>query len=262
MPESRPPKKAPPPGLAPHQVQFVLTLLLILSAFAIGVLWTKLQFYEKGGTTVTAGAGQAQTSPLAIDSLKKYAKELKLNESQFTTCLDQGKYASAVNNDVSYGGTLGVSGTPAFFINGKFLGGAFPYESFKEIIDKELGGTGSTNPKDYSLSLQKAFDDGSFNPVVKAVDLGNAQRKGNSNAKVIVVEFSDFECPYCGRFFSQTLPSLQKEYIDTGKVLFAYKQFPLTSIHANAQKAAEASLCAADEGKFWEYHDRLFKSQQ
>ena len=67
------------------------------------------------------------------------------------------------------------------------------------------------------------------------------------------------ECPFCARFYEQTLPQLTKEYIDTGKVKLVYRDFPL-SFHANAQKAAEASECAHEQGKFWEMHDKLFGS--
>lgn len=85
--------------------------------------------------------------------------------------------------------------------------------------------------------------------------------KGDENAPVTIVEFSDFQCPYCSRFFEQILPSLQEEYIDTGKVKFVYKDFPLKSIHSLAQKSAEAAECADEQGKFWEYHDLLYGNQ-
>lgn len=81
--------------------------------------------------------------------------------------------------------------------------------------------------------------------------------KGDENAPVIIVEFSDFECPFCTRFYSDTLPQIKKEYIETGKVKFVYRDFPL-SFHANAKKAAEAAECAGEQEKFWEMHDKLF----
>lgn len=84
---------------------------------------------------------------------------------------------------------------------------------------------------------------------------------GNPDARVTIVEFSDYECPYCGKFYRETFPEIKKEYIDTGKVNFAYRDFPLTNIHPFAEKAAEASECAHDQGKFWEYADVLFSHQ-
>ncbi len=82
--------------------------------------------------------------------------------------------------------------------------------------------------------------------------------KGDKNAPVTIVEWSDFECPFCGRFYQQTLPSIQEKYIKTGKVKFVYRDFPL-EFHAQAQKAAEASECAGEQNKFWEMHDKLFE---
>jgi len=83
---------------------------------------------------------------------------------------------------------------------------------------------------------------------------------GPQDASVTIVEFSDFQCPYCARFFLQTYPQVRREY--EGKVKFIFRDFPLTSIHQYAEKAAEAAGCANDQGKFWEYHDLLWTKQQ
>ena len=74
------------------------------------------------------------------------------------------------------------------------------------------------------------------------------------------MEFSDFQCPYCARFFLQTYPQIRQEY--EGKIKFVYRDFPLTTIHANAEKAAEATECADEQGKYWEYHDLLWTKQE
>lgn len=84
---------------------------------------------------------------------------------------------------------------------------------------------------------------------------------GNPDAPVTMVEFSDFECPFCQRFWSQALPQIKEQYIKTGKVRLVYRDFPIASIHSNAQKAAEAGECANEQGKFWEYHDIIFERQ-
>lgn len=84
---------------------------------------------------------------------------------------------------------------------------------------------------------------------------------GNPDAPVTVVEFSDFQCPFCQRFHGETLPRIIDEYVKTGKVKFVYRDFPLSAIHGMAQKAAEAGECANEQGKFWEYHDLLFLRQ-
>jgi protein-disulfide isomerase len=82
---------------------------------------------------------------------------------------------------------------------------------------------------------------------------------GPENAPVTIIEFSDFQCPYCARFQSQTLPQILSNYGD--RVLFVYRDFPLTSLHQYALKAAEAADCANEQGAFWKYHDLLFQNQ-
>ena len=93
------------------------------------------------------------------------------------------------------------------------------------------------------------------------VTLGDNPVQGNNDAPVTIVEFSDFQCPFCGAFYSQTLPQIQKDYIDSGKVKLVFRDFPLSSIHQNANAAALAAQCANEQGKFWEYHNILFSSQ-
>jgi len=94
------------------------------------------------------------------------------------------------------------------------------------------------------------------------VDVANGHLPviGNKDAKVTIVEFSDFECPFCGKFYTDTLPQLKKDYIDTGKVKLYYRHFPLTALHPNAVPFALASECANDQGKFWEMHDIIFNN--
>lgn len=82
--------------------------------------------------------------------------------------------------------------------------------------------------------------------------------RGAAAAPVTIVEFSDFECPYCGGLFP-TLKRIEEDYKD--KIRIVYRQFPLTNIHPNAQKAAEASLCANEQDKFWQFHDAMFSDQ-
>ena len=94
-----------------------------------------------------------------------------------------------------------------------------------------------------------------------SVSLDDDPVKGDPNAPITVVEFSDFQCPFCARFFTETLPLIQKNYIDTGKVKFVYRDFPIPSIHQNAIPAAIAAECADEQGMFWEYHDKIFENQ-
>lgn len=89
------------------------------------------------------------------------------------------------------------------------------------------------------------------------VSIGGDKCLGSEAAPVTIIEFSDYQCPYCQKFWEQTMPQIKSEYIDTGKVKFIYRDFPL-GFHANAQKAAEATECASEQDRFWEMHDKVF----
>jgi len=93
-----------------------------------------------------------------------------------------------------------------------------------------------------------------------AVSIDDDSVKGSDDAPITMIEFSDYECPFCERFYLQTLPNIQKDYIDTGKVKYVFRDYPL-SFHLNATKAAEAAECAGEQKKYWEYHDTLFQHQ-
>jgi len=84
---------------------------------------------------------------------------------------------------------------------------------------------------------------------------------GSPTARVTVVEFSDYECPFCRRFFDASFHALSDDYIRTGRVRYVIKDFPIEGLHPHAFKAAEATHCAGEQGKYWEMHDALFANQ-
>jgi len=114
--------------------------------------------------------------------------------------------------------------------------------------------------KDIKALLQRGAPPAPPQNVV--LDLGNHPSRGKATATLTMVEFSDFQCPFCGRHVSQTEPQLTKEYVDTGKLRVVFMDFPLENIHKFAFKAAETARCAGEQGKFWEMHDQLFGSQK
>jgi len=91
-------------------------------------------------------------------------------------------------------------------------------------------------------------------------DLRPARTKGSATAPVTIYEMSDFQCPWCGRFARETMPTLEREYVATGKVRIIFVNFPLP-MHPNAAPAAELAMCAAKQEKFWPMHDLLFRTQ-
>ena len=94
------------------------------------------------------------------------------------------------------------------------------------------------------------------------VSVVGAPVKGSPTASVVIVEFADFQCPFCGDFVRKTLPSLEKSYLSAGTVRMVFRHLPLPEIHPQALMAAESAECAGRHGKFWEMHDSLLADQQ
>jgi len=202
-------------------------------------------------------------------SLEKYAAEVGLEMTKFKAALDSGRFRAKVESDAREGLAVGANGTPTFFINGRELIGAQPFEKFKEIIDDEIKKAdkllaSGTKPEElYAKLLEQApaarqpSSEHGGSEVTK-IEVGAAPVKGPKNAPVTIVEFSDFQCPFCKNVVP-TLEALEKQY--GNKVKVAFKNQPLP-FHANARPAAAASLAANAQGKFWEYHDKLFAHQE
>ncbi len=123
------------------------------------------------------------------------------------------------------------------------------------VLEKEIGGD---LEKKIDGDNDIADDGAAPIQVNEEILTRNGQVKGNENAPITIVEYSDFQCSYCSRFHS-TMNQIMSEYPDD--VRWIYKHFPLDSIHPIARKAAEASECAADQDAFWEYADELYSRQ-
>ncbi len=91
-----------------------------------------------------------------------------------------------------------------------------------------------------------------------AVGVGNLPVQGDESARVTLIEFSDYQCPFCRRHVDNTVPRLAKEYIETGKLRYAFRDFPIQSLHPRAFTAHVAARCAGDQGQYWAMHDRIF----
>jgi protein-disulfide isomerase len=94
------------------------------------------------------------------------------------------------------------------------------------------------------------------------LSVADAYAKGGTGSRLVLIEFSDFQCPFCGRHAKQTLPQIEREYVDTGKLLYVMRNLPLEQIHPDAFRAAAAAECAGDQGKYWQMHEKLFGNQQ
>ena len=206
----------------------------------------------------------ANQRALGADKLGGYADKVGLDRKKFDKCLGDHKMKAHIEADMDLGRSVMVRGTPNTFVNGRKLTGAKPFEEFKAVIDEELKKAEAliakgTKAKDLYAQIIK--DGKTFKALEDEVfpfDLSNAAVLGKPGAKIKVVAFSDFQCPYCSRV-SAPLKEVKKHYGD--KAVIAFKSFPL-SFHKQAMAASIAALCAKDQGKFWEMHDQLFGDQK
>jgi protein-disulfide isomerase len=231
------------------------------------------------------------TAPSLDDAaLAKAAADAGVDAAKVKDAVAAGKYKDRIERDQRLAQSLGASGTPTFFINGRKLVGAQPYEAFRAIVDEELKKAegmvkdGVPAAQVYARIMDRAASapvlvPGSAQPspaqpaapqqaAGPAVAPPAAYRevkfrpddpvRGPASAELTIVVFSDFQCPFCAR----VEPSLAKlEETFPGKVRLVWKHQPLP-MHPNALPAALAAEAARDQGKFWPLHDRMFQNQQ
>jgi protein-disulfide isomerase len=225
--------------------------------------------YDKGGDALFWKAHEtlfANQKALEDADLQKYAGELGLNWTMVKKAIDDDKYGDRFQQSMDEAMDLKARGTPHFFVNGFRVSGAQPFEKFKEIIDqrlaeaKKLVAGGTPRAKVYEKIMETAK--GPPEPETKEVPACNdCPFKGAANAKVVIQEFSDFQCPFCSRV-EPTITQLEKEYGDQVKIV--WRNMPL-EFHKQAPLAAEAALEAfAQKGNagFWKYHGALFAKQR
>jgi protein-disulfide isomerase len=216
----------------------------------------------------------AHQSDLSEAKYEEWAKKLGLNVARWKRDVESPEIASAIEKDQSYGQKVGADGTPTFFINGKIIAGALPFESFKPILDEQIEKAkaalkkGVKQDKLYATLVAEnvkaagpqaapAGGGAAGGEARVPIDPGSSPALGPKNAPVTVVVWSDFQCPFCGRV-EPTLQQLREQY--GNKVKFVWKNQPLP-FHPNAMPAAEAAMAADEQGKFWPMHDKLFQHQ-
>nr|WP_290666818.1 thioredoxin domain-containing protein [Ardenticatena sp.] len=181
-----------------------------------------------------------------LPTFAKLAQQVGLDGKALRDCVVAGTYTATVEASMREAERLNVSSTPTFFIGDVVVSGAQPLDVFYEVIGEALG-----------EELTPTY-------VVNADILAKAPAKGDPNAPITVVEFSDYQCPFCDRFYTQTLPQLEP-LIAEGKVRLVYVDFPLEQIHPQARMAARAAHCAREQGgddAYWAMHNLLFDNQQ
>jgi len=189
----------------------------------------------------------------ANDLYIKYAINLSLDDEAFEACLASGRFDQEVEANANEARALGISGTPFFFVDGYPLNGARPFEHFQIAVELAEEGrlaeayTPPEQPQQPSSPQE--------------VPIGDAYTIGDPTAPITIVEYTDFQCPFCSRHYQQTYPQIVEQYVDAGIVRYVFKDFPLNSIHPQAAKAAEAARCAGDQEAYLAMHDMLFERQ-
>jgi protein-disulfide isomerase len=201
------------------------------------------------------------------------AQALDADMEAYQACIASGEKEALVAQGVTEASTLGFSGTPSFHIvreatNDAFpLVGAQPFDQFAGILDAliagetpqvaQQAGDDSGNAGDNEIPFWATTEGLAPDPDRPGHTMAGDAYRGDPEAAVVVVEYSDFQCPFCRRHVIDTQPTLDATFVETGEIMWVFKHFPL-SIHPQAPAAGLAAECAADQGKFWEMHEVLF----
>lgn len=211
--------------------------------------------HEQGKFWEYAEAIFALPGSPAEEDLKSLARKTGLDMNQFEECLESERYDRTILDNKSEGIQKGVQGTPSVFINDQAVNGAYPYEHFEALVESILD---PTKPAPAIPAAKRPAPAPERPPAeVKFTDLEGRPALGPKNAPVTIVEYSDFMCPFCKRV-TPTIEQLYKNY--KGKIRRVWRHYPL-SFHQGADRIHEASECAHEQGKFWEYHDKVFEKQ-
>ena len=256
---------APPESVAPALADLttaVDTLSAEVESLSEDVELLAVEVEVSAGLDRTgASAPAAPSGPATLGAaLQGYAASIGLDADDFGECLNDPATFEAVGAQLQRGFDLGVRGTPTFFINNKLVSGAQPAALFALLIAAELEGS-PTSLDEYPEAVQQLAqrDPPGFAILPERPDASGVPIEGDPGAPVMILEFSDFECPFCQRWYEETLPDIRAQVGDD--VAIAFLHFPLTQIHPNAASAHAAAECAREQGRFWEMHDLLFERQ-
>lgn len=184
---------------------------------------------------------------LSLDEIENLAKQLNLNMNQFRTCMEEKRYVPWILSQQREGTEKGVTGTPKFFVNQYEISGAYPADYFKQVIESILNPEENKPPvgiKEYGKEVNIDFGDMTSFPY-----------QGNRDASVVIVEFSDYHCPFCRKLDATLQEAVDKRGADFKRI---FRHFPL-DMHPDADEAHAAAECAHRQNSFWPYHARLFE---
>lgn len=209
--------------------------------------------------------------PDPADVFVRLAGEAGADAAAYNACLSDSVIADRVEASLAEGGELGFTGTPSFnFVveetgDAYQLVGAQPYDTFNNWFQTIASGSAPVDPaaaqrqEEPQIPLWAQPENWADDPENPGINLAGDFWRGNPDAPIVVVEFSDFQCPFCQRHTLNTQPILDEQFVDTGDVMWIFKHFPVQSTHPYAFPAAIFAQCVGEQGKFWEAHDLLFQ---
>lgn len=194
--------------------------------------------------------GQAQDAP---NQFRQQAIALGADAARYDACVADPATEARIQRDVAEGSALGVSGTPAFFVNEWFIEGAYPFTEFQDKIAKATQGL---RPPPTPTPLPAGVEFFDADPARPGFTYDGSPSLGASDARLVLISFEDFKSTAAAQHVSAVEPTLKTRYVDTNQLRLVLKFFPDT-----APQAAAAALCAARQGKFWDYRGLLYAKQ-
>lgn len=226
------------------------TLLTPLSILVSAIMISASIFYTFNGGGGISFNSKSKNVASSGGSIENLVKDIGVDTKKFNKCLDNNDYKKEIEKDIADGQEVGISGTPGFIIGnlddkgnvkGVIIAGAYPFSEFEDKIETYLKGN---KPEGEGMEeVTVSIDD---DPI----------QGDKKKAKVALVEFSDYECPFCQKFHKETLDEITQKYVDTGKIIHVYRDFPLSFHEPKASEAAVAANCVkevAGDDKYFEF---------
>lgn len=242
---------------------FIMPITMIICSLIIGLSFMGGMLILRNGkgtsnTNNRVGTGEVEVDPgeeLTVNNLAEAIDGIDLEE--FQACVEAND-TTEIEADLADGTDDGISGTPGFIIgtndgdgniNGVFVNGAQPYSTFEEVINAFVDGKQSTLDSTTYPAASTSVDDDPF--------------LGNEDEAIVVVEFSDYECPFCQRHHNETYPEIISNFVDNGKAKYVFRDYPLSFHEPKASEAAVAANCIFAQGgsvAYFQFSDLYYEN--
>lgn len=222
---------------APRAINpYILPGSILLAALIIG--GSIVYMVNSGGGNSGGSVVKKLVNPLTL--------AYKGPKTAFSECVDSGKHAATAQADNAAGAAAGVNSTPTTFVNGN------------KVTDQNGNSVGA-NGQAILAAIDAAVKKPAPAPTTGPLALTSSDViMGKADAPVTVIEYGDYQCPFCELFYAQVQPTIE-QYAQQGKVKFVFRDFPF--LGQESLDAGAAAECAKDSGKFWEYHDALYAAK-